>query len=77
MAHLLDEYEQSSRTTIPVHYGDTYLRKKGHGWMRRITGSYRYDGHLWLYYDEALSDGEFNRKGCCTIYAMLRWGKKI
>tara|TARA_B100002019_G_scaffold172506_1_gene149112 strand:+ start:603 stop:836 length:234 start_codon:yes stop_codon:yes gene_type:complete len=77
MTYLLDEYEQSSRTTIPVHYGDTYLRKKGNGWMRRITGSYRYDGHLWLMYEEALSDGEFNLKGCCTVYAMLRWGKKI
>ena len=71
------DYKQSSRTTIRLSIGDVYLRRKGNGWTREIVNYAWVDGHLYLNYVEYLNDKTKPYPGCCSVYALLKWGKKI
>lgn len=70
------DYEKSSRTTIRMRIGDRYIRKKGHGWIREITGFVWIGTTLWIKYTENLGNENFIHSGC-SVHALLNWGRKI
>tara|TARA_Y100000389_G_C17080544_1_gene326407 strand:- start:273 stop:509 length:237 start_codon:yes stop_codon:yes gene_type:complete len=58
-----------------IKVGDIFERRKGHGWKRKVIGTYTYDGIDWVYYVENRGYG-YGDRFACTVHAITRWGKK-